>query len=101
VLVGEAAPRLGREGKGITSNMINSSPYQSSPAGGILSRWSSDGGLISRAFVPHPAGPLLSLSLKVEHLKVLRVEHLKVMVYLLGWGVNSRACLRILDSRVY
>ena len=36
VLVGEAAPRLGREGKGITSNMINSSPYIE-----------SDGGLIS------------------------------------------------------
>ena len=26
MLVGEAAPRLGREGKGITSNMINSFP---------------------------------------------------------------------------
>ena len=36
MLVGEAAPRLGREGKGITSNMINSSPYIE-----------SDGGLIS------------------------------------------------------
>ena len=43
--------------------------------------------------------PLLSLSLTVEHLKVLRVEHLKVRVYLLCWGVNSRACLRILNSR--
>jgi len=76
-------------------------------------RWSSDGGLISRAFVPHPAGGILSLSvepayasltvehlkvLKVEHLKVLMVEHLKVRVYLLVWGVNSRACLRILSS---
>ena len=29
----------------------------------------------------------------------LLVEHLKVRVYLLGWGVNSRACLRILNSR--
>jgi hypothetical protein len=27
------------------------------------------------------------------------VEHLKVRVYLLVWGVNSRACLRILNSR--
>jgi len=25
------------------------------------------------------------------------VEHLKVRVYLLVWGVNSRACLRILS----
>jgi hypothetical protein len=38
-------------------------------------------------------------ALKVEHLKVLMVEHLKVRVYLLVWGVNSRACLRILNSR--
>ena len=26
----------------------------------ILSRWSSDGGLISRAFVPHPAGGMMA-----------------------------------------
>jgi len=57
VLVGEAAPRLGREGKGITSNMINFNlligwggvgralPGASSPY------IESDGGLISRAFV--------------------------------------------------
>jgi len=38
-------------------------------------------------------------SLSVEHLKVLLVEHLKVRVYLLGGGVISRACFRILNSR--
>jgi len=59
VLVGEAAPRLGREGKGITSNMINSSPVGRALPGASSPYQSSDGGLISRAFVPHPAGPLL------------------------------------------
>ena len=53
-----------------------------------LSRWSSVLRILSS---PLDGGPLLSLS--------LTVEHLKVRVYLLGWGVNSRACLRILNSR--
>jgi len=87
------------------NDIYNSSPYQSSPL------------LISRAFVPHPAGGILSRWSSPAFLDAywvvgggracsasspllsLKVEHLKVRVYLLGWGVNSRACLRILNSR--
>jgi hypothetical protein len=87
------------------NDIYNSSPYQSSPL------------LISRAFVPHPAGGILSRWSSPAFLDAywvvgggracsasspllsLTVEHLKVRVYLLVWGVNSRACLRILNSR--
>ena len=46
----------------------------------FLSRWSSDGGLISRAFVPHPAGGMLALVERAPH-----------SIYLLGGGAYGRA----------
>jgi len=69
-----------------------SSPYQSSPLKGALAHSTVKAAIDGVTHYSYGEGPLLSMAaLTVEHLKVLMVEHLKVL--------NSRACLRILNSR--